>query len=47
MTADWLNMIKDAYGIQAVQVEFDGQVILDKGRFDDKPVWDGKLRGYR
>ena len=47
MTADFLNEIKDAFGIKAVHVESNGMVILDKGRFDDKRVWDGKLRGYR
>lgn len=47
MTADFLNEIKGAFGIKAVHVEFDGQVILDKGQFDNKPVWNGKLRGYR
>ena len=36
-----------AAGIKAVHVEFDGKVILDKGQFDSKPVWDGKLRAYR
>lgn len=32
---------------KAVTVELKNEVILDQGQFDNKPVWDGKLRGYR
>lgn len=38
MTADFLNEIKDAFGIKAVRVESKGMVILDKGQFDNKPI---------